>query len=44
MVLGGALSETAIFRHLGGRIKGVEGVYRGYIRGIRCSMWSCVVR
>ena len=34
VVLDGGLCNTAIFRHFGGRIRGVEGVYRLYIRGI----------
>ena len=33
LVLGGALSKTAIFRHVGGCIRGIE-VYKGYIRGV----------
>ena len=41
VVLDGGLCNTAIFRHFGDRIRGVEGVYRVYIRAV-CGLGWCI--
>ena len=46
VVLGGALSQTAVFRHLrevySGYIRGVHGVYWGYRRGAVSRLGWCI--